>query len=106
MSNHQPTLLVRGDRRWKADSHEETSERLREVFEIRGLQPPAISQHLGVVIQIFERQTHDMTEVHDQRVSVIVRVGRRSQQMQTFHSALANAFPLSTSPKQFADRRC
>jgi len=68
--------LVLGDLHRQADSHEEARERLRKMFQVGRLQPPAIALSGSVIGEISNRKTVDLSEIDDQGQSVVLRILR------------------------------
>ena len=91
--------IVRSNRRRKADTHEESGERLRKVFKIRRTESPSLRKLLRMSGQVRDGQTVNDAEVDDIRGPFVVRCRGRREQVQAFNTALANAFPLTDFPK-------
>src|ERR1700683_1542221 len=96
--------IVRCNRRRKADTHEESGERLRKVFKIRRTESPSARQLFSMAGQVCDGKTVDSAEVDDQRGPFVFwcRWGRK--QVQAFETALANAFPLTDFGKVWVYR--
>ena len=73
--------------------HEKTRERLREMLQKRGFQPPSRAETQGVVCQVVIGQAIDLSEVDDESLPIVIRCGQRGKQVQALDSAFQDLVP-------------
>ncbi len=65
--------------RREPDAHEKPCEGLREMLQKGGAEPPPGTETRGVDRQVVVGQAVDFPEVDDERLPVVLRLGRRSK---------------------------
>jgi len=49
----------------QTNTHEESGERLGEVLQVRGLETPPVAKRARMPVQVLNRKTEDLPEVHN-----------------------------------------
>ena len=82
-----------GNRGRQAHAHEEPREGLRKVFQERRLQPPTRPQSFRVFRQVIVGQAEDLTKIDHKSLAIVLRRGRRGEQVQALDATLQDLIP-------------